>query len=175
MTTPTLETPRILLRPAKVSDAQAVYNNWASDPEISYFMRWNTHGSVDETIAWLTGAEANVSDKFSYNWLFANKETNEPFGSGGVFYNKTQDMFEIGYCIMKHCWGQGLSTEAAKEILKFAINELGETKFFACHAKENPISGRILEKLGFVYTNDGVYSSFDGSRVFDSREYLLTI
>jgi len=175
MTTPILETQRILLRPGKISDAQAVYNNWGSDPEISKFMRWNTHGSVDETIAWLTEAEANISDKLSYNWLFVNKKTNEPMGSGGVFYNKTQDMFEIGYCIMKSCWGQGLATEAVKEILKFAVDELGETKFFACHAKENPTSGRILEKLGFVYKCDGIYSSFDGSRVFDSREYFLFV
>ena len=175
MTTPILETKRLILRPGKVSDAEAVYNNWASDPDVAKFMRWNVHGSIDDTIAWLADGEAGVADENKYNWFFVHKEANEPIGSGGVFYNNTHDMFEIGYCIAKRYWGQGLTSEAAKEILRFTTQELGKTKLFACCAYENPASGRILEKLGFVYKGDGEYSSFDGQRVFKSREYFLNV
>ena len=172
MTTPILETKRLILRPGKVSDAQAVFNNWTSDPDVAEFMRWSTHSSIDQTIAWLTDAEANVSDEKSYDWLFVQKETNAPIGSGGIYYNETQGMFEVGYGLMKQCWGMGYVTEAARAIQKFAICELNQTKLYACHAMENPASGKILEKLGFVYTGDGEYSSFDGKRTFKSRGYL---
>ena len=172
MITPTLEAERILLRPAKISDAEAIYNNWTSDPDVAKFMRWNVHGSVDETIAWLTSAKANVSDENSYDWIFILKETNEPIGSGGVFYSETYDMFEIGYGIMKRYWGMGLATEAATTMLIFAVDKLNQTKLVACPANENPASARVLEKLGFVYKSDGEYSSFDGTRTHKCREYF---
>ena len=177
MITSPFETERILLRPAKVTDAKAVYNNWTSDPDVSKFMRWNTHESIDDTITWLASNEANANnpDKTSWNWLFVLKEINEPIGSGGVFYNKTHDMLELGYCLMKSRWGQGLATEAARGILDFAAHELGARKFFVCHAKDNPASGKVIEKLGFVYKNDGSYSSFDGKRTHNTREYFLIV
>jgi len=172
MITPQLETERMLLRPAKVEDAQIIYNNWTSDPDVAKFMRWNVHGSVDETIDYLTRTEINVADENSYDWLFVLKATNEPIGSGGVFHSKKHDMFELGYGIMKACWGKGFATEAATAIMKFAIEELGKTQLYACVANENPASGSVLKKLGFVYKGDGEYSSFDGKRVFQCKEYF---
>jgi len=172
MTTPMLETERMLLRPAKIADAQAIYNNWTSDPDVARFMRWNVHCSVEETVEWLARTVANVANENSYDWLFVLKETNEPIGSGGVFYSKKHDMFEIGYGIMKARWGQGFATETATAIMEFAVEELGKTQLYACHANENPASGSILKKLGFVYKGDGEYSSFDGKRVFQCKEYF---
>jgi len=171
------ETERLLLRPAKVTDAEAIYNNWTSDPAVSHFMRWNTHQSIDETIEWLTRMEAELSNpnKTFCDWIFVLKETNQPIGSGGIFYNKTHDMLEVGYCLMKSRWGQGFATEAARGILNFAMTELGASKFFACHAKENTASGKIIEKLGFVYKSDSQYSKFDGSQTYETREYFLEV
>jgi len=177
MITKTFETERLLLRPAKITDAKAIYTNWTSDPSVSHFMRWNTHRSIDETVEWLTRMEAELSNsnKTFSDWLFICKETNQPIGSGGVFQNKTHNMLELGYGLMKSRWRQGLATEAARGILNFAIAEYGIRKFFACHAKDNPASGGILEKLGFVYRSDGQYSKFDGSQTFETREYFLEV
>jgi len=152
MITPILKSERVLLRPLKVSDAQIIYNNWTSDPDVAEFMRWSTHSSVNDTITWLTYEEAKIPDSDLYDWLFVLKETDEPFGSGGLFFNSTHNMFELGYCI---------------------TYRLNQNKFFACHANDNPASGRILEKLGFVYKNNAQYSKFDGSRTYESREYFF--
>jgi ribosomal-protein-alanine N-acetyltransferase len=172
MNTPILETKRLILRPGKISDAQNVYNNWATDNDVVRFMRWNAHESVDVTVAWLSDAEKNIGDSESFDWLFVLKEINQPIGSGGMFYNDKHDMFEIGYCIMKKYWGLGIVTEATSKIIDFAKNSIKATELFACVAKENPASGRVLEKLGFVYKNDGQYSSFDGCRTHESYEYF---
>jgi len=175
MITPRLETPRLLLRLAKITDAQAIYANWTADPEVSQFMRWEAHGSVNETTTWLTDVTAKADDPNSYDWLFVLKETGQPIGSGGIYFNEKHGMFELGYCLMKACWGRGFAVEASQAILQFATDTLNQREFFACHADINPASGKVLEKLGFVYKNDGEYSSFDGSRVFKSHRYFLKV
>jgi ribosomal-protein-alanine N-acetyltransferase len=119
--------------------------------------------------------EDNIEKETLYDWIFTLKETGEPFGSGGVAYNKEHQMYELGYGLMKSCWGKGLGTEAAREILRFAIEELKQTRFFACHYINNLASGKILEKLGFIYSGIGTTTSYDGSSIYDTKEYYLDI
>ena len=45
--TVTLETNRLILRRFRLDDAQAMYDNWASDPEVTKFLTWPVHGSVE--------------------------------------------------------------------------------------------------------------------------------
>lgn len=175
MITPILETERILLRPLRISDAEAAYENWTSDPEVAQFVRWSVHESVADTITWLTDAEANMTSDKHYDWGFVCKKSNMLFGAGGLIYNETQGMFELGYGMMQAYWGRGLATEAARAMLDFAIRELGEREFFVCYVKGNEASGRVIEKLGFAYQRDGTCTSYDGKRVFENREYYLGV
>ena len=38
--TQTIETPRLLLRRATVEDAQAMFDHWASDPQVTRYLMW---------------------------------------------------------------------------------------------------------------------------------------
>ena len=117
MITPILETEckRILLRPPEEADAEILYNNWLTDP--------NLLKSVDETTAWLTNKNNN------YYWIFIYKEKNEIFGSGGIYYNDDCNKFEIRCNLMKKYWGSPLATETSTEMLKFAFDELNVKNF----------------------------------------------
>jgi ribosomal-protein-alanine N-acetyltransferase len=157
-----------------MADTQTAFNNWTSDPDVAEYMRWNVHETVDTTIEWVTHVEQGLTNDKCFDWCFVLKETGEIFGSGGIFYDDSLKMFELGYCIMKKHWGKGLTTEAAQAIVDFAVNELNQTSFFLKHAKGNIGSGKVAEKLGFVYQKDSTYPKFDGT-VFQSREYLLTV
>jgi len=84
-------------------------------------------------------------------------------------------MYEIGYALARNCWGRGLATEAAGRIAAFAKDELKVKQLFATHAADNAASGRVLEKTGFIYQKEGTYSSFDGSRTFQSKEYIMNL
>ena len=44
-----IETPRLLLRRLLPSDAPMMYANWASDPEVTRWLRWTPHKDVAET------------------------------------------------------------------------------------------------------------------------------
>ena len=46
-TLPRLETERLILRPFVAEDAEDMYQNWASDPEVTKFLTWPTHASVE--------------------------------------------------------------------------------------------------------------------------------
>lgn len=175
MLTPTLETVRVLLRPLTVADAETAYNAWTSDPEVARFMRYSTHASLKNTQEWLALEEQNTLTDTNYTWGFVLKETGALFGSGGINYSEPHGAFELGYNIARPYWGRGLTTEACRAILDFAAQTLGVREFFSCHSKDNPASGRVLEKLGFVYQKDGLYKSFDGTRTFDAREYSLSM
>lgn len=175
MLTPVIETDRIILRPLKITDAVTIYNNWASDPEVAKYMRWTLHGSVNDTIEWLTDEEANIEKENNYTWGFVLRENGDLFGSGSLMYSEGHGMFELGYNIMKKYWNRGLTTEASRAMISFAAGSLDAGSLFAVHAKENTASGRVLEKLGFAYQRDGETVCFDGKRVHATREYLLDI
>ena len=44
-----LETGRLLLRRLTMDDSEMMFNNWASDPEVTRYLRWNAHRSWAET------------------------------------------------------------------------------------------------------------------------------
>ena len=83
------------------------------------------------------------------------------------------DGAELGYWIAREHWGQGYATEAGRAVLTIA-RTLGYTRVMAMHFLDNPASGRVLEKLGFVST--GVTSlrhSCARGEQASAREYAL--
>lgn len=175
MITPILESKRIVLRPLSLNDAEHVYKSWTSDSEVAKFMIWDMHKSVDDTIEWLKVEEQNIDSEHHYTWGFVFKETGELFGSGSINFKKELDCYELGYNIMKKYWSQGLTSEAGKVILDFAVNTLGEKKFFCRHAVDNIGSKKVMTKLGFEYCGDSSYTSFNGEKNFSSKDYYLNV
>lgn len=82
-------------------------------------------------------------------------------GCAGWFYNE-EDVLEIGYWVGRKFWGRGIAGKAVALILDIIRNECpDETEVLAQYMEENPASGRVLEKCGFVLdgiTADGCYS-----------------
>ena len=58
---------------------------------------------------------------------------------------------EMGYWIARDHWGQGYATEAARAVLSIA-RALGHRRVHACHAVDNPASGKVLRKVGLKPT-----------------------
>jgi RimJ/RimL family protein N-acetyltransferase len=61
---------------------------------------------------------------------------------------------EIGYWIGRDYWGQGYATEAASAALLWAGADWGRRVVMSGHFADNPASGRVLEKAGFLYTGE---------------------
>ena len=57
---------------------------------------------------------------------------------------------EIGYCIGQAYWGHGYVAEALKEVISYLFKE-GYDLVRARHDKNNPHSGRVMQKAGMKY------------------------
>jgi RimJ/RimL family protein N-acetyltransferase len=60
---------------------------------------------------------------------------------------------ELGYWIARQYWGQGYASEAARAVLRLAAT-LGHRRIVARHFADNPASGRVLAKVGFVQVGE---------------------
>ena len=70
--TVTVETPRLILRKARIEDAEPMFRNWANDPEVTKFLTWPPHGSIEVTrkllASWVDSYEKKKSD-FGFNFI----------------------------------------------------------------------------------------------------------
>ena len=58
-----IETPRLLLRRLTPADAPAMYRNWANDPAVTRFLRWEPHKDENETFALLAAWPAVLTSR----------------------------------------------------------------------------------------------------------------
>jgi len=60
---------------------------------------------------------------------------------------------ELGYWLARDYWGHGYITEAAAAVLLEGFSALSLPYIDAGYFVDNPASGRVLDKLGFVSKN----------------------
>ena len=171
MKTPILVTKRLLLRPFCLDDAQEVFECWESDPNVSKYMFWTSHNEINKTIGWVQEEISKIEADDWYRWAIISKKTKELLGTGLIYVDEEYDKFEIAYNLGKMAWGFGYTTEAMKEVLKFAKEELGIKGIMGRHAKENPASEKVLKKLGFTYIKDIPYECNMGKNLYEGKEY----
>ena len=96
-----IETGRLVLRQFFIDDAQALYQNWASDPEVVKYLTWSVHSSVDVSKAVIEDWISSYQKKDYYQWAIVLKEHGaDPIGSiSAVSMNDAIDMVHIGYCL----------------------------------------------------------------------------
>lgn len=147
-----LETARLILRPFVKEDAPAMYRNWASDPEVTKFLSWPTYKTVDTAYEILNIWVSQYRDDTFYQWAIELKEIGEVIGSISVVnFDERVDMAEIGFCIGRSWWGQGIMTEAFQAVIDFLFGEVGVLRIEAGHDPNNPASGAVQRKCGLKY------------------------
>lgn len=79
----------------------------------------------------------------------------ELIGLVGGGKNAETGIFEIGYWLTPDVWGLGYATEAAGAFKQHLVERFGAQQLTAEYLVDNPASGRVLRKLGFVETARG--------------------
>ena len=142
-----LETPRLLLRAFTFEDAPAMYAGWAADPEVTRFLTWLPHESVQvshDTIGyWLMTNDPT--------WCVVEKASMRPVGSLSVVsYDLKAETAEAGYCYSRAVWGRGYGAEALRALIDALFTRFGAKRVTAKHDLENPNSGRVMQKAGMT-------------------------
>ena len=147
-----LETNRLILRRITMDDAQEMFDNWASNPNVTKFMTWPTHSDVEITKTVINYWIKNYENFTYYQWGIVLKETNELVGSISVVRFKEEiNEVEVGYCIGEKWWHQGITSEALKEVIRFLFEEVNANRICACHDVNNPNSGKVMLKCNMKY------------------------
>lgn len=145
----TLTTERLILRRFTADDVEDVYNNWTSDSEISKYMRWQHHKSIQETEEKISDWLTRYENKNFYQWAITFRDIDEPIGAIGLFVINESDMSgDFGYSIGKKYWNMGAASEALREVLKFAFEVVGFNRIESYHSINNLASGKVMQKAG---------------------------
>lgn len=143
---PILKTARLTLRPWRDSDAEAVFA-YASDPETTRFMIFDTHQTIDDAREFLAGAP--TSEYHGYAVTVGDDDI--AMGGCGIRPRFDQRKGEIGYILHKDIWGHGYATEMTRELIRHSFEDLGLGRVYARTDERNVGSMRVLEKAGMTY------------------------
>lgn len=170
-----IETERLILRRFVIEDAEAMYKNWASDDEVTKYLTWPTHPNVDVSKSVLEDWVNSYSDETCYQWAIVFKENgDEPIGSISAVHRKEDvSMVQIGYCIGRSWWHQGITSEAMKAVMDFFFTVVEANRIEAKHDPRNPNSGKVMEKCGMKYEGTMRSSDRNNQGICDTCYYAL--
>lgn len=170
-----IETDRLILRRYVIEDADAMYKNWASDSEVTKFLTWQPHSSVEVSRGIIENWLKEYSDEKYYQWAIVLKANgNEPIGGISVVHmNEDISMVHIGYCLGRAWWRRGIMSEALKTVTDFMFDTVEVNRVEARHDPRNPNSGKVMQKCGMKY--EGTLRSADRNNqgICDACYYAL--
>jgi RimJ/RimL family protein N-acetyltransferase len=135
-------TERLLLRPGWTEDAPALAHAIGEEA----IARNLAHVPFPYTLADAEAFLALAPDPLRPKFLIFLRERPELVGGIGLSGEETA---VLGYWIARGHQGQGYATEAGLAVMTLARESLRLSNLAACHAVDNPASGRVLTKLGF--------------------------
>jgi RimJ/RimL family protein N-acetyltransferase len=142
-----LETSRLVLRRPVAEDAAAILSRYAADPEVTRYVGFPTHRSIEDTRAFLAFSDAEWERWPAGPYLIVSRSDGTLLGGAGLSFETPQRAM-TGYVLAKDAWGKGYATEALAAIVELS-RQLGIRRLFAlCHTGHRP-SYRVLEKCGF--------------------------
>jgi aspartyl-tRNA(Asn)/glutamyl-tRNA(Gln) amidotransferase subunit C len=167
-----LATDRLTLRRFEIEDAENMYYNWAGDPEVTKYLTWPTHSSVEVTEKVISDWVSKYNDNKYYMWAIELNELEQPIGTiSAVHVDDNIESVELGYCIGKAFWNQGYSTEALTEVIRFFIGQVGAGRVSARHDVNNPNSGKVMAAAGMTYEGTLRRSARNNSGICDMACY----
>lgn len=145
-----LETDRLILRKPVPADAVGIFTTYATDPEVTRYLTWQPHPSIDATEVlveqylerWRTGEGEQA-------FMIAEKARPEmPIGCIGITFD--DHVAEVGFVLARRAWNRGLMTEALTRLLGTVLSRPGIGRVSAFCDTENTASARVLEKVGMA-------------------------
>ncbi len=169
-----IETERLILRRFRVDDAEAVYRNYASNSEVTKFLPWPTHESVNETRRILAEWVEGYASENEYAWAIELKALGEPIGSISVVSrSECGTVAELGCYLGRTWWNRGYATEALTAVLGFFF-EVGFERIEARHDPENPRSGEVMKKCGMRFDGISPLASRNNHGSYHARVYSIS-
>lgn len=155
---PKLETERLILRKYTLEDVDDYYS-FASDSEVTRFLRWGPHPNKDYTLAYIEGViDGYLAGKDS-PWGIEHKESKKLIG---IIHLMQLDNFhkkaQIGLVLARDYWNMGYAAEALNEVLEYCFSSLSLNRVEALCITDNIAAIKLLKSLGME--NEGLLRDY---------------
>lgn len=147
---PTPRTPRLVLRGPRADDAPRMAQ-LANDFDIA---RMTTRIPHPFTVEHAEDFIARMERRDPAREAVFVLESDDEGLIGVLGFHPGPAGTEIGYWLGRPFWGRGFATEAAAGALAWAGPQWGRRFIVAGHFADNPASGQVLIKSGFLYTGE---------------------
>lgn len=164
-----LTTERLKLREIQETDVNAIWNCWLQDEEVSRYMLWKAADNIADAKEFVASELEQLDNEKWHRWIIELKDTGQIIGTCLIFYNEdhAEPHWDISYNLGKEFWCNGYITEAMREVMAFATDQLGMNECITSYAKANTASAKVLHKLGFRDVAEIPYECNGGEIVTD--------
>jgi ribosomal-protein-alanine N-acetyltransferase len=99
--------------------------------------------------------------------------------AGGIGIHPQEDIYcknaELGYWLAEPYWGQGIITEAIKEMIHYGFQTFEITRIYARPFSSNIASQKVLEKAGFIKEAVLKNAFYKNGKYLDELIYSISI
>ncbi|HEY1265598.1 MAG TPA: GNAT family N-acetyltransferase [Terriglobales bacterium] len=148
MEIPTLETPRLRLRPFEDGDVPAIALLANAREVAAGTLRIPHPYGEQDARTFIAHCREFAEKGLSANFAITRLEDSALIGAVGLEIEQAHRRAELGYWIGVPYWGRGYATEAARAVLHFGFGELALYRILAHHLDFNSASGKVLQNLG---------------------------
>ena len=141
-------TERLLLRPGWAEDAPALAQAIADEAIVRNLATAPWPFALRDAVAFLAAPLDPVLPSFL---IYARTAADPVLVGACGLDRRPSGAVELGYWIARDHWNRGFATEAGLALLAIA-GALALPRLEASYFIDNPASGRVLEKLGFLPT-----------------------
>ncbi|MBW4577564.1 MAG: GNAT family N-acetyltransferase [Aphanothece sp. CMT-3BRIN-NPC111] len=145
-----IDTARMRLRPLAKSDLDSLARIY-SDPDVMKYRLYSQPASFEQTQESLQSYLAHWERYGFGRWAVVHKPNQQFIGHCGLENLPILGEVELNYLLAKEYWGRGLTTEAARSLIKYGFETLKLQGLVALAKPENLASLRIMQKIGMQY------------------------
>lgn len=102
------ESKRLILRPLQANDAQAIFDSYGQDQEVTRYLTWRPVEKIEETRKFV---DMSLRAESSQNYMVILKPSGDVIGAFDL-RRSGRSILDFGYVLARPHWGQGFMTEA---------------------------------------------------------------
>lgn len=144
-----IESNRLFLRRAQLSDAPAIFEGYGHDPEVIRYLSWNAHKSIKDTRAYLRQVKEDWDQAKSFTYAICLEKGTPLIGM--IMMRVKDERATFGYAMARAHWGKGYVPEALATLVDLALAQPDIWRAEAYCDVENKSSARVMEKAGMTY------------------------
>ncbi len=147
----TIETERLLLKPATTEDAAFVLE-LLNTPKWKQFIGDRKVNTIEDAENYITVRFLPQFERLGYgNYVVTRKSDEIKVGSCGIYDRDGLDGVDLGFAFLPEYEKKGYAFEAASSLVESAKKKFNIEKLLAITVAENKSSQNLLTKLGFTY------------------------